>query len=465
MTAASSSVASTYSADTETQQPQGTVMVADVLMCHTSSTAAGVTIATLSGTATPLIVIARAIGVTAPPVGMDTFACKSTSYRANLFVLPPAKVTTPVARGTTQPLLHGIDTTSNGTGLLRATFWSLEVRYFAIAVTSVHKTVTAAVAAGVAAAGKDRRPAIDGRRGDGACVQPVVQLIDLIGEALRDEGVLRGLRSRKLGHVELLTEVSRLTLGAVQFESAQLVEDSLGAARLAVDDVAGVGSRRRASGARLGCLSIAEVSDAAVDAGKALRVRRLLGEGAVQRSDLVVVELVADCGLRPADGGVHTVEAVAQAVLQRRCAVGNAHLRLAAAVTELRRQRGKTVTNGSDAVVELRVTEAVRDVVVDALLAVEQPREIDTEAHHAAHTAKAAHAPAVPANQEQKNHKFVIAKAFYPLLLSLLIRDSSAYLFNCFPSPTSPYIRNSVRTDIKHFRKFFSGHLRVRFDE
>lgn len=80
--AASSSVASTYAADTDRQHPQGTVTVAEVLMRHTSSTAVGVMIATLSGIVTPLIVIPTAIGVTAPPVGIDIFPCTVTSYLA-----------------------------------------------------------------------------------------------------------------------------------------------------------------------------------------------------------------------------------------------------------------------------------------------------------------------------------------------------------------------------------------------
>ena len=80
VTAASYSVASTYAAETERQHPRGTVIVVDVLMCHTFPTAVGVTIATLSGIVTPLIVIPRATGVTAPPVGIDTFAWTVTLY-------------------------------------------------------------------------------------------------------------------------------------------------------------------------------------------------------------------------------------------------------------------------------------------------------------------------------------------------------------------------------------------------
>jgi hypothetical protein len=120
--AASSSVASTYAAEIDTQHPQGTVIVTAVLICHTSPTAAGVTIATLSGIATPFRVIATAIGVTAPPVGIDTFPCNVTSYRANLFEVFPFKVRTPVVIGTTHPLLHGIDTISNGIVPFNATF-------------------------------------------------------------------------------------------------------------------------------------------------------------------------------------------------------------------------------------------------------------------------------------------------------------------------------------------------------
>jgi hypothetical protein len=50
------------------------VIVVDVLICHTSPTAAGVTIATLSGIDTPFRVIESAIGVISPPSGIETFA-------------------------------------------------------------------------------------------------------------------------------------------------------------------------------------------------------------------------------------------------------------------------------------------------------------------------------------------------------------------------------------------------------
>lgn len=57
------------------------------MTCHTSSTAAGVTIATLSGIVAPFSVIATAIGVTAPPVGKEVRNGKMLYDGAGLFTL------------------------------------------------------------------------------------------------------------------------------------------------------------------------------------------------------------------------------------------------------------------------------------------------------------------------------------------------------------------------------------------
>ena len=54
----SSSVPSTYNADTVTQQPQGTVTIAVDVTFPSSSTACGVNIAKLVGLASPLTAIA-----------------------------------------------------------------------------------------------------------------------------------------------------------------------------------------------------------------------------------------------------------------------------------------------------------------------------------------------------------------------------------------------------------------------
>jgi hypothetical protein len=82
--AGSSVVASTYSADTMKQHPLGTSTVAVDVMLPNSSTAAGVNIALLLCLASPLTVIAIAIGVTAPPVGIAILPLRVTLYLAIL---------------------------------------------------------------------------------------------------------------------------------------------------------------------------------------------------------------------------------------------------------------------------------------------------------------------------------------------------------------------------------------------
>lgn len=104
-----------------------------VLMCPYSSTACGVKIAMLSGTITPFIVIPIAMGVTSPSSGIWTFACTLTLYLANLPDVLPFRLRTPTARGTTFPVLQGIETVLNGMVPLRATNASLVVTYSAIA--------------------------------------------------------------------------------------------------------------------------------------------------------------------------------------------------------------------------------------------------------------------------------------------------------------------------------------------
>ena len=112
---------------------------------------------------------------------------------------------------------------------------------------SLRSEAIAATAASAVIASENRSAAIDGRSGHGAGVQSVVQSVHFICKALRNESVLRGLRSLHGRHVELVLEadvltlrLGKLTLHAVQFESTELVENRLSATGLSVDDIAGV---------------------------------------------------------------------------------------------------------------------------------------------------------------------------------------------------------------------------------
>jgi len=73
-----SSVACTYRTDMDVQQPFGTVMIAVEVTFPYSSTAAGVKIALLVRRGSPFTVSATAMGVTAPPVGIEMFPLNVT---------------------------------------------------------------------------------------------------------------------------------------------------------------------------------------------------------------------------------------------------------------------------------------------------------------------------------------------------------------------------------------------------
>lgn len=103
-------------------------MVASVLMCQYSAAAAGVTIATLSGMTAPFTAIPIATGVTAPPVGIWTFAFTLTLYLAKRLHVLPRRLRIPDARGFTFPVLHGIETLLNGIVPFKATNASLVVK-------------------------------------------------------------------------------------------------------------------------------------------------------------------------------------------------------------------------------------------------------------------------------------------------------------------------------------------------
>jgi hypothetical protein len=84
-------------------------------------------IATLSGMVAPSTLIPKATAVTAPPAGICTFAFKVTLYRANRLEVRPFRLTIPVARGVTNPLLHGIETALKGMVLFNETNESVAV--------------------------------------------------------------------------------------------------------------------------------------------------------------------------------------------------------------------------------------------------------------------------------------------------------------------------------------------------
>jgi hypothetical protein len=64
------------------QQPRGTSINTEDLTLKYYSTAAGVTIMVVAGTASPLMAIAKEIGPTVPPVGTAIFPPKVTIKRA-----------------------------------------------------------------------------------------------------------------------------------------------------------------------------------------------------------------------------------------------------------------------------------------------------------------------------------------------------------------------------------------------
>ena len=123
-----------------------------------------------------------------------------------------------------------------------------------------------ATASTISTASENRSAAIDGRSGHGAGVQAVVQSVHFICKALRNESVLSSLRSLHGRHVELVLEadvltlrLGKLTLHAVQLQSAQLVKDRLSATGLSVDDIAGVLRGSGAVGAVFGRNGIFQV--------------------------------------------------------------------------------------------------------------------------------------------------------------------------------------------------------------
>jgi hypothetical protein len=80
--AGSFTVPFTGSTDTVKQHPRGTSTVARDVTFPYSSTATGVMMALLPLRSSPDTTIAVAIGVTAPPVGMEMLPVNATSYRA-----------------------------------------------------------------------------------------------------------------------------------------------------------------------------------------------------------------------------------------------------------------------------------------------------------------------------------------------------------------------------------------------
>jgi hypothetical protein len=81
---------------TVTQQAAGTSRYTALAMFENSSTAAGVTIIVDDATGSPLIVIAREIGSTVPPVRIAIFPLKKALNLARHWLVMPRKVTKPL---------------------------------------------------------------------------------------------------------------------------------------------------------------------------------------------------------------------------------------------------------------------------------------------------------------------------------------------------------------------------------
>ena len=76
-------------------------------------------------------------------------------------------------------------------------------------------------------AGEDGRATIDGSGRDGAGVETVIERVNLVGEALLDEGVLRVLRRREVLHLHLLAKLCNLVVLVLDAILAELVSDAL----------------------------------------------------------------------------------------------------------------------------------------------------------------------------------------------------------------------------------------------
>ena len=253
---------------------------------------------------------------------------------------------------------------------------------------SVHEGVTA-TAAGVTAARKDRSPTVHGRGRNRAVVQPVVKLVNFIGEALCDERILRGLGSGKILHGDGLPKLCDLVILGVDLILAQLILNALHTTVHGVQQSLRVLRFIGTGGTSFGCQGIPHVCDTIVHAVKALRVRRLLRKGTVQVGNFVAVKLLGNGVLRAVHGGVHSGETGTQTLLHAGEAGGDA------------------VLNSAERTLDMLVAESVRDVfrvVQPRIEVIQSVSGAHAAHHHGPHhaAAKAAEAAphAVPAQQK-----------------------------------------------------------------
>lgn len=245
-------------------------------------------------------------------------------------------------------------------------------------------------------------------RANGAVLQPVVQSIDFVGQTLLNEGILSSLGLTQSGHVQLILEANilalrlgQLVLDAIQFQSAELIDDSLSTTVLVVDDIASVLSRRSTIRTVLSCHGVLEVSGRGtvittalsklrLKRGHALSVSGLSSKGTFEIGNLVGVHLLGESILSTIDGSVHTGESTTERILH------------------IAEARSHAVLKTGNTSLKSLVTEAVAD-----MLAIVQPRieiilaEAATHAahHHGPHHTAAEAAPHTIATEQDEEDK------------------------------------------------------------
>lgn len=208
---------------------------------------------------------------------------------------------------------------------------------------------SAATPAPAVVAGEDWRTAIDWRSRDGTRVQAVVELVDLIGEALLDEGVLLCLRRGKVFHVRLLAQAGNFVVLLVNLVLTQPVDDTLGSCGLTGNNIAHAIGEGRTVGAVLG-----------KDGGGLLGVPEL-----DVRCELGGLHVHAVEALHHAH--VRGVEALIDGVLRGAEAVAQGHLHVTAALAEL----GREALDASVDALQRCLNHLVAEAAVDVLGVVE----------------------------------------------------------------------------------------------
>lgn len=231
-------------------------------------------------------------------------------------------------------------------------------------MSGLHAAATAAAALILGLAGEDGRATVDGHGRDGAVAQSVVERVNLIGEALSDEGVLRRLRSGKLLHVELLAKLRNLVVLRVNLVLTQLVDDALGACGLAGDDVAHAIGEGRTVGAVLGkdgrglvrggkAVLAAAVGELRLQSVEALR------DGSLEAETLLHVGNLSSVGI-----GLHASKALHHVGVDTVEAVAEGHLNVPAAVAKLRGKVLHALIDALNGGLEHLVAEPVIDVLL-----------------------------------------------------------------------------------------------------